>query len=644
MFLFGMTSVYGGMEGHMEDLCGTERSAAGVLASAGQRTASGDSDQSRRPAVHVREEPMTIVDVLLQHAIERPDASAYVFLRDDGTEETLTFGQLTRRAQAIAAQLQTLACVGERAILLYQPGLDFVEGILACFFARLVAVPVSPLRNARELPRLAGILQDSGARLVLSNTVTRNVAARTLGSGPLPGGPAWLSTDTVPTARADDFEGQLPDESSLAFLQYTSGSTGNPKGVMVTHANLLHNEMVIRDATGHDDGTVFAGWLPFYHDMGLIGNVFQPLFLGVASVLMAPMTFLVTPATWLRAISKFRATTSGGPNFAYELCVHRVSPEEIEGIDLSSWRVAFNGAEPVKAHVIEAFSRKFAPYGFRADAFYPCYGLAESTLFVTGGAAAAPVVRLPVDPEELHRNKAVEQSDSSTVLVGCGRTNLGQSVVIVDPESMRVLPEGHVGEIWQSGRSVAAGYWGKAELTDATFGARTADGDGPFMRTGDLGFLMRGELFVSGRLKDLIIIRGRNYYPDDIESAVYHGRPALRPGGAAAFTLHEDGGETRLIVVAEVQRTFLSRLDTRTYRSLLAEVRAQIADSFGLRLAGLVLIRPGAIPKTTSGKLRRRHCRELHLNGQLDRAEIRQPEALQPSDAPVVAFDGMEAA
>jgi len=587
---------------------------------------------------------MTLVDVVLQHAIDRPDATAYVFLRDDGSEETLTFGQLTRRAQAIAAQLQQMTAVGERAILLYQPGLDFIEGILACFFARLVAVPVSPLRNARELPRLVGILQDSGARLVLSNGVTRTVAARTLGTAPLPGGPTWLSTDTVPTVRADDFEGRLPDESSLAFLQYTSGSTGNPKGVMVTHANLLHNEMVIRDATGHDDSTVFAGWLPFYHDMGLIGNVFQPLFLGVASVLMAPMTFLVTPAVWLRPISKFRATTSGGPNFAYELCVHRVSPEEIEGIDLSSWRVAFNGAEPVKAHVIEAFSRKFAPYGFRATAFYPCYGLAESTLFVTGGAAEAPAVTLPVDPEELRRNKAVEQADSSTVLVGCGRTNMGQSVVIVDPDTMRALPEGHVGEIWQSGGSVAAGYWGKPELTDATFGARTADGRGPFMRTGDLGFLTGGELFVSGRLKDLIIVRGRNYYPDDIESAVYQGRPALRPGGVAAFTLHEDGGETKLIIVAEVQRTFLSRLETETYRSLLAEVRGQIADSFGLRLASLVLIRPGALPKTTSGKLRRRHCRELHLNDQLDRVEIRQPEATQPSDARAVRFDGMEAA
>ena len=257
---------------------------------------------------------------------------------------------------------------------------------------------------------------------------------------------------------------------------------------------------------------------------------------------------------------------------------------------------------------------------------------------------AAPVVTLAVDADELRQNRAVEQPGSSTVLVGCGRTNLGQSVVIVDPESLRVLPDGHVGEIWQSGGSVTTGYWGKPELTAATFAARTADGDGPFMRTGDLGFLKDGELFVSGRLKDLIIIRGRNYYPDDIESAVYQGRPSLRPGGAAAFTTRADGDETRLIVVAEVQRTFLPRLEKRTYHSLLADVRAHIADSFGLRLAHLILIRPGSIPKTSSGKLRRRHCRELHLNDQLDRAEIQQPEALGQTEAPAGLLGEMGAA
>jgi acyl-CoA synthetase (AMP-forming)/AMP-acid ligase II len=568
---------------------------------------------------------MTIVDVLLRHASERPEATAYVFLRDNGEEQTLTFGQLASRAKAIAAELQKVASAGDRAILLYQPSLDFVEGILACFLARVVAVPVSPLRNAKELPRLLGILKDSAARLVMTNSATRNAASRTFGDAPLPGGASWLCTDTVPTSQADDFQVVRAGASALAFLQYTSGSTGHPKGVMVTHANLVHNETVIKTACGHDDSTVFVGWLPFYHDMGLIGNVFQPLFLGVKSVLMSPMTFLTTPAVWLRAISKHRATTSGGPNFAYELCVHKIVPEEIEGVDLSSWRVAFNGAEPVKAHVIDAFIQRFAAYGFRPEAFYPCYGLAEATLFVTGGSPAEPVVTMAVDAEELRQNRVVEQSGSSTVLVGCGRPNLGQSVVIVDPETLNVLPEGQVGEIWQSGDSVTFGYWGKPEQTHETFAARTADGQGPFMRTGDLGFLKNGELFVSGRLKDLIIIRGRNYYPDDLESAAYQRCQALRPGGAAAFTLSADGTETELVIVAELQRWYLPLLDTNTHRTLVADVRAQIADLFGLRLAHLVLINPGSMPKTSSGKLRRRHCRELFQSDKLDRAEIQQP-------------------
>jgi acyl-CoA synthetase (AMP-forming)/AMP-acid ligase II len=578
---------------------------------------------------------MTIVDIFLKHATERADRTACVFLHDDGREDTRTFGELARRARAIAAELQATTSPGDRAILLFQPSIDFVEAILGCFIARVIAVPVSPLRNARDLPRLMGILQDAGARLVLTNTATQKALSKAMGAAPPPGSPTFLSVDSVATSRADAFDGQLPEASALAFLQYTSGSTGNPKGVMVTHANLIHNETVIKTACNHDDSTVFCGWLPMYHDMGLIGNIFQPLFLGVKSVLMSPMTFLVDPSVWLKAISKFKATTSGGPNFAYELCVHRVVPEEIEGVDLSSWRIAFNGAEPVKAHVITAFIEKFASYGFRAETFYPCYGLAESTLFVTGGAPAEPVVTLALDPEALRQNRAVEQPGSSTVLVGCGRTNMGQSVIIVDPDSLSVLPEGQVGEIWQSGGSVTSGYWAKPDVTAATFGAKTADGDGPYMRTGDLGFLKDGQLFVSGRLKDLIIIRGRNYYPDDLETAVYQSNVSLRPGGAAAFTLSADGGETELIVVAELQKWYLPLLDTNSHPTLVADARARVADLFGLRVAQVVLINPGGMPKTSSGKLRRRHCRDLFLAGKLDVATIEEPLPIPESGARV---------
>jgi acyl-CoA synthetase (AMP-forming)/AMP-acid ligase II len=572
----------------------------------------------------------TLVEVLLGHASQRGDALAYTFLKDTGEEDSVTFAQLTQRALALSERLQEEIAPGERAVLFYQPGREFIEAIVACFMSGVVAVPVAPLRNAREYPRLANIVRDCDARLVLTNQLTRGLAAAALGVEPLPGSPGWICTDEVtskgglvelvaPSASERALR-NLPKATELAFLQYTSGSTGDPKGVMVTHQNLMHNQEVIRTALGHDDRTVFAGWLPFYHDMGLIGNVFQPLFLGIRSVLFSPFTFLVAPGTWLRTISKYRATTSGGPSFAYELCVHRATEEDLEGLDLSSWTAAFNGAEPVKAHVIDAFARKFEPYGFKRSAFYPCYGLAEATLFVTGVSVPDDILALPVDTQALRENAVVEQPGSTSVLVSCGRANQGQRVAIVDPDTLQVLPEGRVGEIWIAGDSVTSGYWKKPDATLRTFGARTRGGEGPFLRTGDLGFSWRDELFISGRLKDLIIVRGRNYYPDDLESSVYMGRSMLRPGGAAAFVSNANS-EERLVVVAEVQRTFLRVADARNIQQLTQKVRGQISDTFGLRLAELVLIRPGTLPKTSSGKLRRQRCRELYEGGELMRVE-----------------------
>lgn len=580
----------------------------------------------------------TLVEVLLGHAGRRGDALAYTFLKDTGEEDSVSFAQLAQRAGVLAERLQCEVAPGERAVLFYQPGREFIEAIVACFMAGVVAVPVAPLRNARELPRLANIVRDCSARLVLTNHLTQGLAAAALGTEPLPGNPRWLCTDdatsdlvlvsgNVPVL-SDRALRNLPREGELAFLQYTSGSTGDPKGVMVTHGNLMHNQEVIRTALGHDDSTVFAGWLPFYHDMGLIGNVFQPLFLGIRSVLFSPFTFLVSPGTWLRTISKYRATTSGGPSFAYELCVHRTTDEDLEGLDLTSWTAAFNGAEPVKAHVLDAFAQKFAPFGFKRSAFYPCYGLAEATLFVTGVSVPEDVLALPVDADALRDHVVVEQPGSSSVLVSCGRPNQGQRVAIVDPDTLQVLPEGRVGEIWISGNSVTAGYWNKPAATERTFGASTKDGQGPFLRTGDLGFSWHEELFISGRLKDLIIIRGRNYYPDDIESSVYMGRSMLRPGGAAAF-VSSTAGDERLVVVAEVQRTFLRQADPKTIQQLTQKVRAQISDTFGLRLAELVLIRPGTLPKTSSGKLRRQRCRELFEAGELQRVEAVELSAAQ---------------
>jgi acyl-CoA synthetase (AMP-forming)/AMP-acid ligase II len=565
---------------------------------------------------------MTLIDILERHASVRPQHLSYAFIEEDGTTKRRSFAELYARVRAIANSLHRTIGRGERALLMYQPGLDFIEAILACFAIGVVAVPIQPLQNRRVAGKLAAIMQDADSRFLLTNGATEQTLHSVLPdlAATLPD-LAWIRTDAIDDTHGENF--RRPDVASgeLAFLQYTSGSTGSPKGVMVSHANILNNEAMIQRAFGHDSSTVFVGWLPVYHDMGLIGNVFQPLYLGIPSVLFAPMTFLVSPVSWLRAISQWRATTSGAPSFAYEQCVQRIAEEDLQGIDLSSWRVAYNGAEPVKSHVIDAFIRRFEPYGFRPEAFYPCYGMAETTLFVSGGKPTAPVAKLPVNTEQLAKNQIVPEQDSSTILVGCGQTHGEHRVRIVAPETRAVLPDGQIGEIWISGLSVACGYWGKPELTEATFRAYTADGDGPYLKTGDLGFWHEGELFITGRLKDVIIVRGANHYPADIESTVYRGQEALRDGGVAAFAIESDT-DSKLVVVAEADRRIVAKLDASMMQSIVAKARKDVSDMHGLRLHELVLIRPSTLAKTSSGKIRRGHCRDLYLNGALDRVRV----------------------
>ncbi|MFL5342459.1 MAG: condensation domain-containing protein, partial [Gemmataceae bacterium] len=396
----------------------------------------------------------------------------------------------------------------------------------------------------------------------------------------------------------------------MAFLQYTSGSTATPRGVMLTHANLLHNSAVIAQGFDHPhDGTgrgVF--WLPLHHDMGLIGGVLQPMFAGGPSVLMPPVAFLSSPLRWLKAISDLRATTSGAPNFAYEYCVRKISPEERVALDLRSWTLAFTGAEPIRADTLDRFAEAFAECGFRREAFYPCYGLAESTLMVTGSIKGRGPLILSVRKSDLEQGRAfVTLADDSAArrLVGCGRPMIGQSVVIADPATGERRPDGEIGEIWTAGASVAQGYWNQPEATERTFGARLADGSGPFLRTGDLGFLHDGELFVTGRLKDVLIIQGRNHYPQDIEATVEAAHVAIRPGCVAAFAVEIDG-EERLAVAAELEREF-RRSDPAP---VLASVREAVAGQHGLEPFAVVLLRTGSIPMTSSGKVQRYACRD----------------------------------
>jgi acyl-CoA synthetase (AMP-forming)/AMP-acid ligase II len=567
-----------------------------------------------------RHSDITLFQVLERHEQERPDETAYTFLEGSGSNSRVSFSELATRVRSIAARLQRETFIGERVLLMYQPGLDFIEAILACFAVGVVAVPVQPGKNSRMISRLTSIIGDTGCRIALTNKTTHQIAYLSVSLGPQL---YWINTEDIPNIDEPNFVARTTSPEDLAFLQYTSGSTGVPKGVMLNHHNLMSNEAVIERAFAHDESTIFVGWLPFYHDMGLIGNVFQPLFLGVHAVLFSPMTFLLSPVTWLRAISEWRATTSGGPSFAYELCVRRVSEKDMYGVDLSSWRVAYNGAEPVRAKVLADFAQKFRPYGFRSTAFYPCYGMAETTLFLTGGSPDQSLTLLPVDEALLAQDVIVPQDESRVVLVGCGRPHDDHKVKVVSPETLRVLPEERVGEIWASGPSIAMGYWEKAALTKEIFFARTADGTGPWLRTGDLGFLHHGELFVTGRLKDLIIVHGQNHYPDDIESTVCSGNAALRETGIAAFTI-ESENEAQLVVVAEVQRHAIAGLDHSMRQSIVTKARKEISDLHGLRLHDLVLIKPMTLPKTSSGKIRRSYCRDLYKTNCLDRILVQE--------------------
>ncbi|MET0626705.1 MAG: condensation domain-containing protein, partial [Pyrinomonadaceae bacterium] len=563
-------------------------------------------------------EAASLVHLLRARAQATPDRLVYTFLTDgDAEEEHLTYGQLDARARAVAGWLQRAGARGRRVLLLYPPGLDYNAAFWGCLYAGAVAVPAYPPRLNRSLLRLRSIVADARASVALTTPAILSRLEQLCEQAPELSALRWGSVAEPGDGDGrEDWEMTDVSAETLAFLQYTSGSTAAPKGVMVTHGNLLRNEELIRRAFGQTEESVIVGWLPVYHDMGLIGNVLQPVYVGARCVLMSPAAFLQQPARWLRAISRYGATTSGGPNFAYDLCARKVGEEERARLDLSSWTVAFNGAEPVRAETLERFATAFAACGFRREAFRPCYGLAESTLLVTASAAGRAPSVLEVSRDELERNVAVEASggvEETRRLVGCGAAGEGHEVIVVNPETLRPCAAGEVGEIWVGGPSVAGGYWGRPDETAHTFHAHLADESrGAYLRTGDLGFDAGGELFITGRLKDLIIIRGRNLYAHDVERATEESHPSLRPGCGAAFSV-EEGGEERLIVVQEVERRASAGHD-----ELIEGVRRALAEEFEVQPGAVVLVKPGGVPKTSSGKVQRRAAREMFLAGQFE--------------------------
>ena len=579
----------------------------------------------------------TVVELLRYRALHQTQQLSFTFLQEGETASaSWTYEALDRLSRAIASQLQVMNLSGERALLLYPPGLDYLAAFFGCLYAGVVAVPAYPPRNSRNTPRIEAIASDAQAAIALTTSAIQSKIKSLIDVSSL----QWLTSDNLPAGIENSWEEPFIQKDTLAFLQYTSGSTGIPKGAMLSHGNLLHNAATTYQYMEHSPESKFVSWLPVYHDMGLIGGILQPLYGGFPCFLMSPASFLQNPYRWLKTISDYRGTTSGGPNFAYELCLQKITPEQRQTLDLSSWSVAFNGAEPVRWETLEKFSETFAECGFRREAFYPCYGMAEGTLMISGGVKADfPAVKA-VRGEGLKCDRAVEENltpqppslrgkgqnfspllageglgERSTDLrtfVSCGRTLPKQEIVIVHPQRLTRCQPDEVGEIWVSGPSIGQGYWNRKQETEETFRAYLADSrERLFLRTGDVGFLQNGELFFTGRLKDLIIIRGRNLYPQDIELTAERSHPALRKGSVAAFAV-EVKNEEKLVVVQELE--FRQK---PSFEEVIAAIRQAVSLEHEVQVYAVVLIKGGSIPKTSSGKIQRRACKAEFLAGTL---------------------------
>lgn len=578
--------------------------------------------------------PDNLAHALQQRAAQTPDRLALRFLTDESDEGlVLTYRDLDLRARTIAAALQQQATPGDRAILLFHSGPDYVAAFFACLYAGIIAVPAYPPESNRHhhQERLLSIIADAEPRLLLTGSDLQGALLH-MDELNRADAPPLLCVDTLNAGLAEGWRSPILRSDDIAFLQYTSGSTALPKGVQVSHGNLVANELLIRRGFGIDlnPDDVIVSWLPLYHDMGLIGGLLQPIFSGVPCVLMAPAYFLTRPVRWLEAISRYRGTISGGPDFAYQLCSARVSESALERLDLSHWRVAYSGSEPIRQDSLDSFAEKFASCGFTPDSFFASYGLAEATLFVAGGRRGKGIGSLRLDEQALGRNQ-VELGDGSPVM-SCGTGQPGHGVLIADPQSLQVLDENQVGEVWACGPSIAQGYWRNPGATARTF----VEHDGTtWLRTGDLGFQRHGELYITGRLKDMLIVRGQNLYPQDIEKQVEREIDAVRKGRVAAFAVEQDGTEG-IGIAAEVSRSVQKILKSD---ALINAIRQSVADAFQQAPSVVVLLNPGALPKTSSGKLQRSACRTRLADGSLDRYAVFPDKAV---DAVVSITAGSE--
>lgn len=584
-----------------------------------------------------------LVELFQTRCEQHPDNTLYYFSNTGLVQDNVVYTYLAfeNKVKSIAALIQENTTPGDRVLLIFEPGIEYILTFWACLYAGVLAVPAYPPTNKNTVEKLQAIIENAQPKIILSNkSIIQNInrlgLLKSMSSNVLLSKLIttfahdmsellqwdfkqflWIDINQAETIPSSQWQAGLIHSDDIAFLQYTSGSTAMPKGVMVTHRNLLANLELVYRTIGRVSEDKMVSWLPPYHDMGLIGSILFPVYCQIPIMIMSPLSFLRNPSLWLKAISDFRGTISGGPNFAYALCVKKINITESEKkeLDLSQWRVAYNGSEPINHKIIMAFSEKFSAFGFKETAHQPIYGLAEATVYVSGGKTGPNITSIIVDKDELQLNKIIicdEKNINSKVLVSCGQPML--PLKIISRTSPQECQDGEIGEIWLSGECVTKGYWGNAGETEITYsGLLEGSIDNHYLKTGDLGFLLNGNLYVTGRIKDLIIIHGKNYYPQDIELVVEKSHPMIRLGCTAAFSITRDDSEV-LAIVAELKQAF----STMQYKEVIKKIYNDVFSYHGLAINTITFIPPKTLPKTTSGKLRRNDTRKMLVNNELE--------------------------